>query len=172
MPHCHAHPHLPIQVVAEAQAADATGNYRDIAWRLVAAAAAAASDTPLPVLGVRGKEAAAAAAVKRSYSTGDGGHSFNTLMAPAPTPVSVSGSGSPPQASWLLFLCLADAESGTQEAFRFLEVRILGLGIVGMTCSSFSMCVLVSCECPSTIILLIVRPPHNAQPMSTDTHRR
>lgn len=107
-------------MVAEAQAADATGNYRDIARRLVAAAAA--SDVPLPSSSCAPLEGEAA--VKRSYSTADGAHSFNYLLAPAP----VSMRRGP--ASWLLLLCLADAGGGggTREAFRFLEASALFVG--------------------------------------------
>lgn len=149
--HVHIHRHNPTnpihQVIAEAQAADATGNYRDIARRLVAAAAA--SDVPASSSPLAPSGGEAAAVVKRSYSTADGAHSFNYLVVPAPAPVVASGPGvrgrGAAAPSWLLFLCLADAGGGsgggtTREAFRFLEASVY----VFLGSRVFKMCPFIS----------------------------
>lgn len=54
--------------------------------------------------------------LRRSYSTADGLHSFNYLVT---GPVGLASSG-----LLLLFLCLADQQSPTREAFMYLEVRV------------------------------------------------
>jgi len=113
--------HTHTQAISEAQAADATGNFRGIARRLVAAAAAAAAAPEAP------GEDAAGGGLRRSYSSADGAHSFNYLIVPAP---SSSGPFLSPTPLRLLFLCLSDAGSTTRESFHFLEARVYG-GVYG-----------------------------------------